>query len=59
MAIPRRVYNDSHREISMNPREQRIMAAIFAAAAVYLFEWKALLLFGIGGIIYWILRNRT
>ena len=43
----------------MNPREQRIMAAIFAAAAVYLFGWKALLLFGIGGIIYWILRNRT
>jgi len=42
----------------MNPREQRIMAAIFAAAAVYLFEWKALLLLGIGGIIYWILRNR-
>jgi hypothetical protein len=59
MAIPRRVYNDSHREISMNPREQRIMAAIFAAAAVYLFEWAALLLFGIGGVIYWILRNRT
>lgn len=59
MAIPRRVYNDTHREISMNPREQRIMAAIFAAAAVYLFGWKALLLFGIGGIIYWILRNRT
>jgi hypothetical protein len=43
----------------MNPREQRIMAAIFAAAAVYLFEWQALPLFGIGGIIYWILRNRT
>ena len=59
MAIPRRVYNDSHREISMNPREQRIMAAIFAAAAVYLFGWDVLLLFGIGGIIYWILRNRT
>ena len=43
----------------MNPREQRIMAAIFAVAAIYVFEWKALLLLGIGGLIYWILRNRT
>ena len=43
----------------MNPREQRIMAAICAAAAIYVFEWSALLLFGIGGIIYWILRNRS
>lgn len=43
----------------MNPREQRIMAAIFAAAAIYVFEWRALLLLGIVGIIYWILRNRT
>ena len=59
MAIPRRVYTARHREISLHPREQRILAAIFAAAAVYLFGWKALLLFGIGGIIYWILRNRT
>ena len=43
----------------MNPREQRIMAAIFAVAAIYVFEWKAFLLLGIGGLIYWILRNRT
>ena len=42
----------------MNPREQRIMAAIFLAAGIYLFEWSSLLLIGIGGIIYWILRNR-
>jgi hypothetical protein len=42
----------------MSPKEQRIMAAIFAVGAIYLFEWKALLLFGIGGIIYWIMRNR-
>lgn len=34
------------------------MAAIFAAAAIYLFGWKALLLLGIGGIIYWVLANR-
>lgn len=43
----------------MNPREQRIMAAIFAAAAIYLFEWNALLLLGIGGVIYWIMANRS
>jgi hypothetical protein len=43
----------------VNPREQRIMAAIFAAAAVYLFEWKALVLLGIAGVIWWILKNRT
>ena len=43
----------------MSPRDQRIMAAILAAAAIYLFEWKALLLFGVGGIIWWVLKNRT
>jgi hypothetical protein len=43
----------------VNPREQRIMAAIFAAAAIYLFEWNALLLLGIGGVIYWIMANRS
>jgi hypothetical protein len=35
------------------------MAAIFAAAAIYLFEWNALLLLGIGGVIYWIMANRS
>lgn len=43
----------------MSPREQRIMAAIVAVAALYFFELKALYLFAIAGIIYIILRNRT
>lgn len=43
----------------MNPREQRIMAGILAAGAIYVWEWKALLLLGIGGIIYWIMAHRT
>ena len=43
----------------MNPREQRIMAAIAAAAALYVFKWNALILFGIAGIIYFILKHRT
>ena len=42
----------------MNPREQRVMAAIAAMAALYYFGWKALILFGIGGIIYWIMSHR-
>lgn len=43
----------------MNPREQWIMAAIAAAAALYIFEYKALYLFAIAGVIYFILRHRT
>ena len=35
------------------------MAAIAAAAALYVFEEKALILFGIAGVIWLILRNRT
>ena len=42
----------------MNPRDQRVMAAIAAMAALYYFEWNALILFGIGGIIYWIMSHR-
>lgn len=45
----------------MNPREQRVMAAIAAMAALYFFReigWNALILFGIGGIIYWIMSHR-
>ncbi len=59
IAIMRTTTRSSHLEFRMNPKEQRIMAAIFIAAAIYLFEWKALLLLGIGGLIYWILRNRS
>jgi hypothetical protein len=40
----------------MNPREQRVMAVIGAIAALYIFGWNALILFGIAGIIYWIQR---
>ena len=43
----------------MNPREQRIMVAIAAVAALYFFEFNALYLFAIAGVIYIILRNRT
>lgn len=43
----------------MSPREQRIMAAIGAVAAIYFFGFNALYLFAIAGVIYVILRNRT
>jgi|SaaInlStandDraft_6_1057023.scaffolds.fasta_scaffold251276_2 hypothetical protein len=42
----------------MNPREQRVMGVILAIAALYIFEWNTLYIFGIAGIIYLILRNR-
>ncbi len=42
----------------MNPREQRVMAAILAGAALYVFGWNTLYLFGIAAIIYWILSKR-
>ena len=43
----------------MNPREQWIMAALAAAAALYVFGWKALVLLAIAGLIYYVLRTRT
>jgi hypothetical protein len=43
----------------MNPREQWIMGAIAAVAALYFFELRALYLFAIAGVIFFILRNRT
>lgn len=43
----------------LNPREQRIMAAIGAVAAIYFFGFNSVYLFLIAGVIYYILRNRT
>ncbi len=42
----------------MNPREQRVMGVILAIAALYVFGWNTLYLFGIAGVIYWILHKR-
>lgn len=43
----------------MNPRDQRIMAAIVAVAVIYFFGFNSVYLFLIAGVIYYILRNRT
>ena len=46
------------REAVTSDTEKWIMAAIIGAGALYLFEFKALYLIGVAGLIYFVSRSR-
>ena len=48
----------TRKEAVTSDREKWIMAAIIGAGALYLFELKALYLFAVAGVIYFVSRSR-